>query len=30
MERPDIPRLLALLKERGCAIDLSDVTYSPA
>src|SRR5450631_1999076 len=27
MERPDIPRLLAQLKERGCAIDLADVTY---
>jgi KUP system potassium uptake protein len=27
MERPDIPRLLAQLKERGCTIDLADVTY---
>ena len=27
MERPDTPRLLAQLKERGCNIDLSDVTY---
>jgi KUP system potassium uptake protein len=27
MERPDTPRLLAQLKERGCTIDLSDVTY---
>jgi KUP system potassium uptake protein len=27
MERPDIPRLLAQLKEYGCAIDLDDVTY---
>jgi KUP system potassium uptake protein len=26
-ERPDIPRLLAQLKERGCTIDLADVTY---
>jgi KUP system potassium uptake protein len=27
MERPDIPRLLAQLKEGGCTIDLSDITY---
>jgi KUP system potassium uptake protein len=27
MERPDTPRLLAQLKERGCTIDLADVTY---
>jgi KUP system potassium uptake protein len=27
MDRPDIPRLLAQLKERGCTIDLADVTY---
>ena len=27
MERPDIPRLLTQLKERGCTIDLADVTY---
>ncbi len=27
MERPDIPRLLAQLKDRGCTIDLADVTY---
>jgi KUP system potassium uptake protein len=27
MERPDTPRLLAQLKERGCTIDLTDVTY---
>jgi KUP system potassium uptake protein len=27
MERPDIPRLLAQLKECGCTIDLADVTY---
>jgi KUP system potassium uptake protein len=27
MERPDTPRLLAQLKERGCSIDLADVTY---
>jgi KUP system potassium uptake protein len=27
MERPDIPRLLAQLAERGCTIDLADVTY---
>jgi KUP system potassium uptake protein len=26
MERPDTPRLLAQLKERGCSIDLADVT----
>ena len=26
MERPDIPRLLAQLKDRGCTIDLADVT----
>ena len=27
MERPDVPRLLAQAHERGCAIDLSDITY---
>src|SRR5271170_8530974 len=27
MERPDIPLLLAQLKEYGCTIDLADVTY---
>jgi KUP system potassium uptake protein len=27
MERPDTPLLLAQLKERGCTIDLTDVTY---
>jgi KUP system potassium uptake protein len=27
MERPDIPALLREAQERGCAIDLSDVTY---
>jgi KUP system potassium uptake protein len=27
MERPDIPALLQQAHERGCAIDLSDVTY---
>jgi KUP system potassium uptake protein len=27
MERPDIPALLQKAHERGCAIDLSDVTY---
>jgi KUP system potassium uptake protein len=27
MERPDIPRLLAQLKDRGCTVDLADVTY---
>jgi KUP system potassium uptake protein len=27
MERPDIPRLLAQLKDYGCTIDLADVTY---
>jgi KUP system potassium uptake protein len=27
MERPDIPRLLAQLKEHGCTVDLADVTY---
>jgi KUP system potassium uptake protein len=27
MERPDIPRLLGQLQERGCTIDLADVTY---
>jgi KUP system potassium uptake protein len=27
MERPDTPHLLAQLKERGCTIDLADVTY---
>jgi KUP system potassium uptake protein len=27
MERPDLPRLLAQLKQYGCAIDLADVTY---
>jgi KUP system potassium uptake protein len=27
MERPDIPRLLAQLKEYGCTVDLADVTY---
>ena len=27
MERPDTPRLLAQLKERGCTVDLADVTY---
>ena len=27
MERPDIPALLRQAHERGCAIDLSDVTY---
>jgi KUP system potassium uptake protein len=27
MERPDIPHLLARLKEDGCTIDLADVTY---
>jgi KUP system potassium uptake protein len=27
MERPDIPRLLVQLKEHGCTIDLTDVTY---
>jgi KUP system potassium uptake protein len=27
MERPDTPRLLVQLKERGCTIDLTDVTY---
>jgi KUP system potassium uptake protein len=27
MERPDIPGLLRQAHERGCAIDLSDITY---
>ena len=27
MERPDIPALLQQAHERGCAIDLCDVTY---
>ncbi len=27
MERPDIPALLREAHERGCTIDLSDVTY---
>ena len=27
MERPDIPALLQQAHERGCAIDLSDITY---
>jgi KUP system potassium uptake protein len=27
MERPNIPHLLEQLKERGCTIDLADVTY---
>jgi KUP system potassium uptake protein len=27
MERPDIPHLLAQLKDYGCTIDLADVTY---
>jgi KUP system potassium uptake protein len=27
MERPDTPRLLGQLKERGCTVDLADVTY---
>ena len=27
MERPDIPAVLQRLKMRGCAIDLTDVTY---
>jgi KUP system potassium uptake protein len=27
MERPDIPHLLAQLKDCGCTIDLADVTY---
>jgi KUP system potassium uptake protein len=27
MERPNTPRLLAQLRERGCTIDLADVTY---
>jgi KUP system potassium uptake protein len=27
MERPNIPHLLAQLKQRGCAVDLADVTY---
>src|ERR1700730_16195194 len=27
MERPDIPKLLRQAHERGCTIDLSDVTY---
>ena len=27
MERPDIPALLRQAHERGCTIDLSDVTY---
>ncbi len=27
MERPDTPRLLVQLKERGCTIDITDVTY---
>jgi KUP system potassium uptake protein len=27
MERPDIPVLLREAHERGCAIDLSDITY---
>jgi KUP system potassium uptake protein len=27
MERPDIPVLLQQAHERGCAIDLSDITY---
>ena len=27
MERPDIPALLRQAHERGCAIDLSDITY---
>jgi KUP system potassium uptake protein len=27
MERPDIPALLRRAHERGCAIDLSDITY---
>ena len=27
MERPDIPALLQVAHERGCGIDLSDVTY---
>jgi KUP system potassium uptake protein len=27
MERPDIPKLLKQAHERGCGIDLSDVTY---
>ncbi|MFZ1885133.1 MAG: potassium transporter Kup [Rhodoplanes sp.] len=27
MERPDIPALLAQARDRGCAIDLADITY---
>jgi KUP system potassium uptake protein len=27
MERPNIPRLLAELRQLGCAVDLGDVTY---
>jgi KUP system potassium uptake protein len=27
MERPDVPKLLKQAQERGCGIDLSDVTY---
>jgi KUP system potassium uptake protein len=27
MERPDVPRLLTEINAKGCAIDLSDVTY---
>jgi len=27
MERPDIPALLRQAHQRGCTIDLSDVTY---
>jgi KUP system potassium uptake protein len=27
MERPDIPALLAQARDRGCAVDLADVTY---
>jgi K+ transporter len=27
MERPDIPALLQQAHERGCAIDISDITY---
>jgi KUP system potassium uptake protein len=27
MERPNVPRVLAQLKARGCAIDVDDITY---